>query len=140
MLCGCFAKPSLNPSGTSIFPLLSEMRGLHKLVFFSCHIRGTALWCIKEARSAFRLSHQLSRQLQASHFLSVFPAIYSGIPPAISQKRYICTILTELHFAAADVAGNGNKHGNFMLASIIIITTTTITEDRKVYTSKCPTK
>lgn len=106
---------------------------------FSSHIRGTALWCTKEARSAFRLSHQLSSQLQASHFLSVFPAIYSGIPPAIAQKRYT-GILIELHFAAADVlAENGNEHGNFMLV-FIIITITTVTEDWQMYTRKCPTK
>lgn len=59
----------------------------------------------------------------------VFPAIYTGIPPAISQKKYI-HILNELHFAAADVlAENGNEYGNFMLVLIITIITTIITED-----------
>lgn len=58
----------------------------------------------------------------------VFPAIYTGIPPAISQKKYIY-ISTKLHFAAEDVLKNGNEHGNFMLVFIITIITTAITED-----------
>lgn len=68
------------------------MRGFHKLT--ACILLlppsgAQVLWCTKEVSSAFRLSHRLSRQLQASHLLSVFPAILGRIPPAVWQRRYM---------------------------------------------------
>lgn len=60
-------------------------RGLHKLVSFSSHIRGTSS-LVHQGGEIFLQTPPPSFQTASGKSPPLFPAIYSGIPPAISQK------------------------------------------------------